>query len=321
MTSVESRPRLGVTFPTREIGTDPRAVREWAVGIQQLGFDHVVAHDHVVGVNAAVRTDDWQAQFPHPDAQGRAAYDHRSEFHEPLILLAYLAALCEAELVTGVLVLPQRQTVLVAKQAAELSLLAGGRLRLGVGIGWNPAEYEALGMPFRTRGRAMEEQVPLLRRLWAEETIDHEDAFHRVHGAGIAPRPAPIPIWMGGGTSFFRGIDALRRPLERIGRLADGWYLDRSTTPVPEVRQALAVIEEARAGAGGGTGAFPVDGTISLATCDTDDDVVSRAAAWLEVPASHITVDSMNLGFAAPGDHLRAVEKAARLIRPVLAGR
>jgi probable F420-dependent oxidoreductase len=315
-----TKPRLGVVFPAREIGTDVRAVREWTSGIQDLGFSHVAVPDHVLGVNPEARTDDWQAQWPHTDQHVRVPYTHLSEFHEPFVLLAYLAALSDVELVTGVLVLPQRQTVLVAKQAAELALLCGGRLRLGVGIGWNPAEYEALGMPFRERGRLVEEQVPLLRRLWQEETLEEQGEFHRLHGVGLAPRPGPIPIWMGGGTSFARGIDALRRPLERIGRLAEGWYLDSAATPVPELRQALEVVQEARTAAGRGTAPIPLDGRILLATCPTDDDVVRRAEAWLDVPASHITVDSMGTGCTTPSDHLRALERVRRLVEPVTKG-
>ena len=148
--------RIGVVFPQTELGGDVGAVRAYARGAEELGFTHVLAYDHVLGADPAVYTG-WAGP-----------YDVHTTFHEPMVLYGYLAAATSMELVTGIIILPQRQTALVAKQAAEVDLLSRGRFRLGVGLGWNAVEYEALGQDFATRGRRMDEQVGLLRRLWTE---------------------------------------------------------------------------------------------------------------------------------------------------------
>ncbi|MDT7608014.1 MAG: hypothetical protein QOG96_2517, partial [Pseudonocardiales bacterium] len=157
--------QLGVVFPQTELGGDPGAVRAYGQGVEALGFKHLLAYDHVVGADPAVHTG-WNGP-----------YDVHTTFHEPLVMFGFLAAITDLELVTGILILPQRQTVLVAKQAAEVDLLSGGRLRVGVGLGWNQVEYEALGQDFTTRGRRLDEQVQLLRRLWTEQTITFEGRF------------------------------------------------------------------------------------------------------------------------------------------------
>src|SRR5207247_3395395 len=179
--------RIGAVFPQTEIGADPSAVRAWAEAVEELGYQHVLAFDHVLGAGRDTRPD-W----------GRR-YDSETSFHEVFVLFGYLAAVTSSvELVTGVLVLPQRQTALVAKQAAEVDVLSGGRLRLGVGVGWNDVEYQALGVDFASRAALYEEQVELMRRLWTEETVTFEGSFHHVDRAGILPRPVqqPIPVWM-----------------------------------------------------------------------------------------------------------------------------
>ena len=170
--------RIGVVFPQLEIGTDPEAIKGYAQAVEEMGYDHLLAYDHVLGV--------------HPDVAVRpGAYTYESLFHEPMVLFAYLAAVTQRlEFVTGILILPQRQTALVAKQAAELAVLAGGRLRLGVGVGWNPREYVGLGQDFHTRGRRSEEQIRLLRLLWTEPLVDFDGEFDRIEAAGINPRPA-----------------------------------------------------------------------------------------------------------------------------------
>ncbi|HEV8354563.1 MAG TPA: LLM class F420-dependent oxidoreductase [bacterium] len=195
--------RLGVVFPTTEIGNDPSAIAGFTQAAEALGYDHLLAYDHVMG--AVPRSDAWQG------------YTVEDPFHEIVTLLAYLAGQTQRiELATGILILPQRQTVLVAKQAAEIDILSRGRLRLGVGIGWNDVEYEALGMDWRTRGVRMEEQVRVLRALWTNKVVTFRGRFHRIVEAGINPLPVqrPIPIWMGGES------DAV---LRRVARLADGW--------------------------------------------------------------------------------------------------
>ncbi len=205
--------RTGVVFPQTEIGADRGAVRAYAQRVEELGFDHLLAYDHVLGADPSA----------HPDWSG--PYTHRDTFHEPFVLFGFLAGICSLELVTGVIVLPQRQTALVAKQAAEVDLLTGGRLRLGIGIGWNAVEYEALGEDFRTRGRRIEEQIEVLRALWTEPVVNIRGEAHQVTGAGIAPLPLqrPIPIWLG----------AQSAPARSDGQV--GWATAgcHSSSPVP----------------------------------------------------------------------------------------
>jgi probable F420-dependent oxidoreductase len=202
--------RLGVGFPHRRVRTDPRVIRDFAQAAENAGFDYLSATEHVAGANAD-RFVGIETGFPAPP------YLHDDPFHEPFTLFAYLAGLTSRiELVTSVLVLPQRQTVLVAKQAAEVSLLSGGRLRLGVGVGWNHAEYEALGADFHTRGRREAEQIVVLRKLWTEPLVTFAGHWHKLDCIAIAPLLArPIPIWMGGGPG--------EATMRRIARLADGW--------------------------------------------------------------------------------------------------
>src|SRR5687768_12853138 len=179
--------QIGVVFPQTEIGAAVDDVRAYGLRLEELGLAHVLAYDHVLGADPAVHSP-WTGP-----------YDVHTTFHEPFVLFGYLAAITSLELVTGVIILPQRQTALVAKQAAEVDLLTRGRFRLGVGLGWNPVEYEALGKDFRNRGRRSEEQVSLLRRLLSEPSVTFEGRHERVTGAGIAPLPVqrPVPIWFG----------------------------------------------------------------------------------------------------------------------------
>ena len=198
--------RIGVVFPQTELGGDVGAVRAYAEAVDGLGYAHVLAYDHVLGADPSVH-ENW-----------RGPYDVSTTFHEPFVLFGFLAGIVPSlELVTGVIILPQRQTALVAKQAAEVDLLTGGRFRLGVGVGWNHVEYEALGQRFDQRGRREEEQVELLRRLWTEPSLTFRGEFDTITGAGLAPMPIqrPIPVWLGG-----RSDPTYRR----IGRLADGWF-------------------------------------------------------------------------------------------------
>ena len=202
--------QYGTVFPQTEIGADPIGVRDYAQAVEGMGYDYILVYDHVLGANAGSRPG-W-----------RGAYRHTNMFHEPFVLFGYLAGLTERiGLATGILILPQRQTALVAKQAAEADVLSGGRLRLGIGTGWNAVEYEALDENFHDRGRRSEEQIELMRALWTRELVTYEGRWHKVTDAGINPMPVqrPIPIWLGG---------YAERVLERIGRLGErlgdgGW--------------------------------------------------------------------------------------------------
>src|ERR1700722_1246682 len=215
--------KIGAVFPQTEIGSDGGAVRAYVERVEQLGYSHLIVYDHVVGADPAV----------HQGWDG--VYDVRSSFHEPLVLFGFLAGVCSLELVTGILILPQRQTALVAKQAAEVDVLTGGKLRLGVGLGWNPVEYEALGKDFSNRGRRLEEQVELLRRLWTEESVTFDGTYEQVTGAGLAPLPVqrPIPIWFGA---------AAPASFRRAGRMADGWI--PLVPPGPKLDEARAYVEK-----------------------------------------------------------------------------
>ncbi|MGJ6968981.1 LLM class F420-dependent oxidoreductase [Streptosporangium sp. G11] len=285
--------RIGVVFPQTEIGADAGAVRAYAQGAEELGFRHLVAYDHVVGADPEVH-------------QGwKGVYDIESTFHEPMVLFGYLAALTSLELVTAIIILPQRQTVLVAKQAAEVDLLSGGRLRLGVGLGWNKVEYEALGQDFGSRGKRAEEQVQLMRRLWTERSVTFEGTYDRVTGAGLAPLPVrrPIPIWFGG-----QSPPAYRR----TGRLADGWF--PQVPPGPTLDEAKAMVEEAAVQAGRDPSALGMEGRVGW-TGDAEelDDLARR---WRESGATHLAVSTMNAGLRSVDDHLAALETVAETLEP-----
>ena len=196
---------IGAVYPQIELGGDPSAVRRIGEAVEDLGFDYLLAYDHVLGAVHADRTPQLSIPFTEHDP-----------FHDPFVMFGYLAGITERiGFATGVLVLPQRQTALVARQAADVDLLSGGRLRLGVGVGSNPVEYEALGQDFRTRGAREEEQIDLLRRLFNEPVVDFSGRFDRVDRAALMPKPTrPIPIWLGGSGE---------KAFERAARLADGF--------------------------------------------------------------------------------------------------
>jgi probable F420-dependent oxidoreductase len=279
---------IGVVLPQTEIGPDVGAVRAYGEGADGLGFHHLVAYDHVVGADPAV-----YAGWDGP-------YDIDTQFHEPFVTFGYLAACTSLELVTGITILPQRQTALVAKQAAEVDLLTGGRFRLGVGIGWNAVEYDALGQDFHTRGRRMEEQVALLRALWTTRSVTMAGRFDRVTGVGIAPRPVqqPIPIWVGGATpAAFR----------RAGRVADGWL--PMVQPGPKLDEALAHVAEGAEEAGRDPAVIGMEGRLEWR--GDVDDLVRRVDGWREVGASHLSINTMHAGLATVDDHLEALGRVA----------
>ena len=205
--------RLGVTIPNIELGIDPGPTRALVQAAEDLGFDYLMNYDHVVGADIGIRPD-WRPFLGNPPI-----YTLDDAFHEPLVMYGYIAAVTTSiELATGVVVLPQRQTVLFAKQAAEVDVLSGGRLRLGLGVGWNDVEYQALNMNFHDRGARSVEQIEVLRKLWTEPCVTFRGRWHTLEGVGINPLPIrrPIPVWLGG------TADAV---LKRIVRLADGWYV------------------------------------------------------------------------------------------------
>lgn len=280
--------RIGVVFPQTEIGADPAAVRDYVHAVESLGYDHLVTFDHVIGANVASR----------PGWSG--AYESRDMFHEPMVLFGYLAGLTQTiELFTGILILPQRQTVLVAKQAAAVDVLSRGRLRLGIGTGWNDVEYEALGENFHDRGRRSEEQIELMRRLWTQEHVTYEGRWHRITDAGINPLPIqrPIPVWLGGGDD---------RLLDRVGRIGDGWYamfrdMDTGRSMIEKIRTSAEK-------AGRDQDAIGIEASVALRDGAPDrwvEDVEVRRALGV----THLSVNTMGAGLTSPEGHIDAIRR------------
>jgi probable F420-dependent oxidoreductase len=284
--------RIGVTFPQTEIGSDPIVIRDYAQAVEDLGYTHLLAFDHVLGA--------------HPDRfpGWKPPYTHESPFHEVCVLFGYLAGLTRSlELVLGVLVLPQRQTALVAKQTAEIQLLSGGRLRLGVGVGWNFVEYEALGANFHDRGRRVEEQIEVLRRLWTEDLVHFEGKYHTIRQASINPRPQhPIPVWFGG------MADAV---LRRVARLGAGWL--PQFQPGPEAAALLARLHEYVRAAGRRPEDIGLEGRLSIATVP-EDRWTAAVQAWRDLGATHLAVNTMGAGLASPDAHLAALRRFAQAV-------
>ena len=280
--------RLGAIFPQTEIGAAPAAVRDFAQAAEDLGYDHILVFDHVLGADQTKR-DIWDRPYNKDDM-----------FHEPFVMFGYLAAITEKiEFTTGVLFLGQRQTGLVAKQAAEVDVLTGGRLRLGIGIGWNDVEYEALGQSFSTRGRRSEEQIELLRKLWTEESVNFDGRYHKVSNAGINPLPVqrPIPIWLGGGED---------RVIQRIGKMADGWF--PQFQPDSAGQEKIGVMREAARIAGRDPKAIGIEGRVSLAT-DNQSEWEKIASSWDEVGATHFSINTMKAGLKGPDQHIEAIKR------------
>ena len=279
---------LGAVLPTTEIDADPAAIRDFAQAVEQLGFNHLLIYDHVLGADTSV----------HRDLAG-APYTKDSPFHEIFVTLGFIAAATERlKLATAVVVLPQRQTALVAKQVAQLAVLSGNRFRLGIGSGWNHVEYEALGENFRNRGRRQEEQVELMRRLWTEEVVNFEGEFHTVTAAGIAPRPtAPIEIWFGG---------QAEPQLRRCARIGDGWF--PVTPPTPEAAGQMERIRGYLREAGRDPADFGVEPQAQFRG-GNPDLWRSHLQSWEEIGATAISIATMNAGSENVDDHIDAVRQ------------
>ena len=286
--------QLGVVFPQTEIGADPAAVLDYAQAAESLGYQHLVVIEHVLGADAS----------QHPGWKG--PYTHTDLFHEPFVLLGYLAGITETiELATGVVVLGQRQTALVAKQAAAVDVLSGGRVRLGVGVGWNPVEYQALGENFHNRGRRCAEQVALMRALWTQEVVNFEGRYHRVTHAGINPLPVqrPIPVWMGG------GADAVVR---RIAETADGWF--PMFQPDQRGQERVGQMREYAKEAGRDPMSIGIEGWISfggpaLRHTQDPDGWQKAASDWTKAGATHLSLNTMHAGFTSPDQHIDALRR------------
>lgn len=281
--------KAGVVYPQIELGGDTGAVKAFAQAAEELGYDHIVIYDHVLGAVHAGRE---------PKLTG--PYKETDPFHEPLVTYAYLAGITQRlELVTGVIILPQRQTALLAKQAADVDLFSNGRLRLGVGVGWNWVEFDALEMPghFRRRGKRQENQIALMRKLWAEPVVEHQDADHRVDRAGILPRPKrQIPIWLGGFSEA---------AYERAARIGDGFLFSGRTQT--EAVQIKARIEARLRALGRDVGAFGFESIQQYGR--GANRWPGDIAAWRDAGGSHISVATMGCNLATVDSHIDAIRR------------
>ena len=292
---------LGVTVPIVELGDDPGGVREFVQAAEQLGYTHIRILDHVLGADP---------QY-HPEVP-RFPYTDQSYIHEPFTLMAFLSGITTTiKLVTGILILPQRQTALVAKQAAEVDVLSGGRLRLGIGIGWNPVEYEALGQNFHTRGRRCEEQIAVLRKLWTQELVNFEGRDHKISHAGIRPLPIqrPIPIWLGAGSSA--NPIPTERVLKRIGSMADGWF-----PMFPYDHPDRGVVEQVREyahSAGRDPSDIGMEGRIRMASSGPED-WLAEAKAWEDMGATHLSASTVGPQITTIDQHIDALQRLKETI-------
>jgi len=284
--------KIGVIFPQTEVGRDRGAVRAIGQAADDLGYHHLAAYDHVLGGDPAVLG----------DLGGPYTVD--DPFREPLTMFAYLAGCTNLAFATSILIGPQRQTALLAKQAAEVDLLCGGRFRLGLGIGWNRLEYEALGMPFDQRAELLEEQVAVLRALWTQPSVTFDGRFHHIRAAGLTPLPVqqPIPVWLGG-----HAPAALRR----VGRIADGWF--PMVRPRGGLEKGLETIGEAAAKAGRQFSDIGFEGRLEYASRD-HDKIAEHARRWREAGATHLSLNTMHAGLTTPDDHIAALAEMAEVL-------
>ena len=294
--------KVGAIFPQTECGTDVAAIAAFVGEVEQLGFDHLFVADHVLGADPR--------HHQHPSL---IAYSHESVVHESMTLLAYLAAITRRiTLATGILILPQRQTALVAKQAAQIDVLSAGRLRLGIGVGWNAVEYEALNETFENRGRRAAEQVAVLRALWTQPVVDFRGEFHRVRHVGLCPLPIqrPIPIWFGvGGRERAVPPDAA---LRRVARLADGW--SPNLTPDASGQALVARVHGYAREAGRDPAQLPLEGRIRIADQDADG-WMRQVDAWRRLGATSVIGEPRGGGLKFPDGHLDVLRRFREAVR------
>ncbi|MGB7339083.1 MAG: LLM class F420-dependent oxidoreductase [Phototrophicaceae bacterium] len=286
--------KYGAIFPQYEVGSDIENIRKFMLSVEAMGYDYVLAYDHVLGAN------------PERDYEWTGPYTHQTQFHEVFSLFSYAAAITtKLEFATGILILPQRQTALVAKQAAQVDLFSNGRFRLGVGVGWNQVELEGLGEEFSTRGRRSAEQVEVLQLLWQNELVTFDGEFHHLDDVGINPLPIqrPIPVWFGG------GADAV---LKRMAKYGAGWMpggmaLDRVQ---PRLEKLHGYLEAE----GRNPADFGIDPFVSLARID-EDEQLAYIDQWQSLGATHASILSMHDGFTTVDEHLAALEKFIKKVK------
>ncbi len=279
--------KIGAVFPQTEIGTDPGQIKEYAQALEDIGLDHILTFDHVMGGNAETHN-------------LKGPYKHTDMFHELFVLYGFLAAVTKnIELTSGIIILPQRQTALVAKQAAAIDILSQGRLRLGIGIGWNDVEYEALGMNFKDRGQRSEEQILLLRKLWCNELITFEGKWHKVTDAGLNPLPVqrPIPIWFGG------HADAVMR---RVARIGDGWFplFEMNDEGKGLIDKLHHYMEES----GRHSNEVGIETFINVSG-KTPEQYKKEISDWKNAGATHISINTMGANFSSLAEHIEAIKE------------
>lgn len=285
-------PRLGVVFPQTNFSGTPDDLRAFAIGVETAGFDHILAYDHVLGAATDTR----------PGWSG--AYNSDNPFQEPFVLFSYLAAVAPLlEFATGVLVLPQRQTALVAKQAATLDRLTGGKLRLGVGIGWNQVEFEGLDQPFGNRAKRFVEQIDVIRQLTSHEVIDYTGQWHRIDHAGIRPLglQRPLPIWIGG---------SAETAIRRGARIADGFMLNGDTKE--RIMPALAILRDELDRLGKDVSTYGIEARVRVS--GDDHDAWKRDFDRLRgEEVSHVSLVTIGVGFPDFGQHVEHMLAAKRV--------
>jgi probable F420-dependent oxidoreductase len=283
---------IGILYPQTEYGSDPEAIREFAQTAEELGFTHILTYEHVLGVN--------------PDRPGwKGIYSLEDPFHEPFSLFSFMAGVTERiSFLTSIVILPQRQTVLAAKQAATLDVLSGGRLRLGVGIGWNEPEYIALGKDFHNRGRRVEEQIELMRTLWTEPLVSFSGEWDTVEDSGLNPLPTqqPIPIWFGGHAD---------EVIRRAARMGDGWIPNYPTAE--EARPHFDGLEQYLDEAGRTIDEFGIE--VRLHYREGDPERLGRLIRdWQAGGATHMGLSTLGSGLNGPAEHLKAMRAFAEAL-------
>jgi probable F420-dependent oxidoreductase len=287
---------VGVIFPQTEIEPDPSAIKDFSQAAEDMGYAYIFIADHVLGADPA-----------HHDFPALRTYNHKSVVHEIMTLMGYLSAVTErVGLATGILILPQRQTVLVAKQAAEVDVLSGGRLRLGIGVGWNTVEYEALGEDFHNRGARSAEQIEVMRALWTQDVVDFHGKWHNISHAGLNPLPVqrPIPIFLGAGSS---ATPTIAEPvLKRVARLADGWCpnFNPDETGKGYVEKVHGYMREM----GRDPSKLVLDGRLRVSG-KQPEDWMDEAKAWQELGAGYLSIENRQGGLTTAGEHIEAMRR------------
>jgi probable F420-dependent oxidoreductase len=299
----DKKMQRGVVFPHTELAPDTSELRTFVQAVEQAGFDYLAIPEHILGADSSTR----------PDWKG--PYDTAHAWRELFVVLGYMAGFTSLELVPSILVLPQRQTALVAKQAAEVDLLSGGRLRLGVAAGWNIPEFEALGASFADRGARMDEQIEVLRKLWTQEVVTFAGRFHTLDRVGLRPLPVqrPIPIWIGGAVKRFPGLDRRNpsRVIHRVAALGDGW-ISSSNDPLEHIVDSYQEIRERARELGRDPAQIGLQTSLAVPRGHAPADVLTRWAELAEAGSTHVTIETRNAGRTL-AEHVTAITEIGQL--------